>query len=295
MEQLKKDIVLTRIIIDFEMAELNGYKEALKNTFGPSCPIKISGCLFHYGQALYRYFMKWHGKGPNKHKELQVLYVYLWLPYLGREKCNDIMARMEKKDICGKLTHHVGHYWLEQRGDWWGASEFADVAILTNCAIESFHARLNSRIKGDHPSLFDLQEILFSIDMYKFHCYDLAGQKKTHDDTDSMTAVTRGQIFKNNALSIEDLINTFIRELPDRQETIGVASAGKVAVEGRGKKERTKINECLYNYNHVYIASAMMCCEAKEFCLIDERGKPKQFFPGLFQAFSGKHNLLLDN
>jgi hypothetical protein len=95
---------------------------------------------------------------------------------------------MLRKQPGQKLTLHVKKYWIPKQ-KWWCVDVSDDMAVTTNCAIESFHARLNAQIEQDHPPLCDLQNILFLIDTYKFHCYELDDENK--EDVDHEKAATR--------------------------------------------------------------------------------------------------------
>jgi hypothetical protein len=149
-----------RIITDFELAEFNGITKALDEKHVKD-RVRISGCLFHYGQALYRFYHRHYSKYHSAEMR-QLLNVYLWLPYLKRGDIDFVMKILRKKSLCTELYDHFERWWLP-RIDWWIMDYDGDLCITTNCAIESYHGRLNGAIKVFPPSVYDLQVVLYDM------------------------------------------------------------------------------------------------------------------------------------
>jgi hypothetical protein len=193
-------VALKNIMIDFDEAEKNGFKKALGQCGMPD--VKISGCLFHYGQALWRFFHKTYGKGATAVQKM-MLQVYLWLPYF--QKQSDISATLERikqTAICREFYDYFEKQWSPRIDWWWVGHELCP--ITTNSAIESFHGRLNKSIGHPHPPFQDLNRILFDMDNCQM------GREETGQPGTGGTKPRKLDVFLNHRSYIEGVINRFL-------------------------------------------------------------------------------------
>ncbi len=77
----------------------------------------------------------------------KVLYVLLYSPYLKWNELNKFTNKL--LDIHSEVNQFLLYFqkvWLRNK-EIWHVGEHIDEAILTNCALESFHKRLNSALE----------------------------------------------------------------------------------------------------------------------------------------------------
>jgi hypothetical protein len=159
-----------RVIFDFEEAEKNGFINAWKTLFTNTNNLKVSGCLFHYAQAIYRWYQK---NTTSKQKEdivgKKLLSFFLWLPHIDATLIKELVVPLKGK-ITGfeNFICYFMNYWMQGRFPLWAGQ--TDYRTSTNGALENFHGRLNERIFksfGIHskPPIDILSNVLIGMDM----------------------------------------------------------------------------------------------------------------------------------
>lgn len=148
----------TQVIADFEEAPAT----AVRNVFGNT--VVISGCWFHYAQALIKRLRKLGLTDAYRHDdETQTTFrCLLSLPLLPagdivpafQEIKNLITDNSSSTAATNQLFRYVERQWLNKASI--GASRLSvrDNPSRTNNSLESFHAALRRRIKVAHPNLF---------------------------------------------------------------------------------------------------------------------------------------------
>jgi hypothetical protein len=197
---------LDRIIIDFDEAERSGF-QAVIDRFG--LHTVISGCLFHYGQALWRFFHKTYGNKATP-LEKMVFQVYLWLPYFKTQReVHRLVHRLGQKVTCSKLWDYFNKWWMPRLSWWWVGHDSR--GITTNSAIESFHRRLNKAISFAHPPFMELHRILFVEDNYCLSLLDINQQKGERKER-------KLEVFESNRTHIQGVIDRLIENLKDKEQ-----------------------------------------------------------------------------
>jgi hypothetical protein len=161
------ELMLERVITDFEKGLRNGIELAFRRSTKYSTKkIRFSGCLFHFGQAVYRY---WQGLRLNPESfefELskKLLSFFLWLPYFEHEWIKDLFAilvmGMGKDKSCEKFIAYFRDTWMTCI-DWWRIRE-GDV-IVTNDGVEVYHRELKRHFKQAHPLIEKLSKVLHNM------------------------------------------------------------------------------------------------------------------------------------
>lgn len=165
-----KNLRVKIIISDFEKALLN----AIRNTIDHyhlneelSRNIKIQGCLFHFSQCLIKTFTKYYPKSKITKEKKIILYVLLYSPFIDWCKLNKWLDNLlSSKTEIYQFLLYFKKVWLNNK-DLWHAGDEHVPSVLTNCALESYHKRLNSEIKAN-PSLESFSKSLYLFDMKNF-------------------------------------------------------------------------------------------------------------------------------
>jgi hypothetical protein len=230
---LPKDLKLERIMTDFDEAEKKGYGDVFRQ-FGRE--VKISGCLFHYGQAIWRFFYKTYGRQTSA-LEKMVFQVYSWLPYFdNREEVENIVKLLGEKAICTELYEYFNSWWMP-RIEWWWVGESNDLgcAVTTNSAIESFHGRMNKIISCPHPPFLELSEKLLAVDTAQDNRVE-TGEPGGSIRADS----SKLQLFRRNKSYITGIINQLIGKLPLKTEVVAQAGGTEGRTPPRQRRGNTR-------------------------------------------------------
>ena len=97
---------------------------------------------------------------------------------------------------------------------WWIVDD--DFDIDTNCAIESFHGRLNHEIRCTHPPIRDSEEVLLKMDAKYMNMV----VNKLPDDEHRDRVMTRKQMFKEKEGMIITKMMAFARSFEDAGRNI---------------------------------------------------------------------------
>ena len=158
IHMLMPDFKPTQVIADYEEAPA----AAIREVFGSD--VTVSGCWFHYAQAVMKRLKKLGLTDAYKNEEdTQVTFrCLLALPLLPvvdiSPAFNEIMSSVKpglsSTNQLVQLCQYVGRQWINKSTV--GASRLSvrDNASRTNNAVESFHSALRSRVKVAHPNLF---------------------------------------------------------------------------------------------------------------------------------------------
>lgn len=152
------------IICDFEKALMNAIQNSINNFHlneQLNRTIKIQGCLFHYSQCLFRTFSKYYSRKNTTKQMKQILYILLYAPYLEWNLLTNWINNLFKKK--NNITQFLLYYkkvWIENRYIWHIEDHF-NVSVLINCALESYHRRLNSVLMAS-PSIEEFLKIIHS-------------------------------------------------------------------------------------------------------------------------------------
>jgi hypothetical protein len=226
---------LRRIIIDFDEAEKGGFEDAIKR-FG--LEVQIGGCLFHYGQALWRFFHRTYGKKTSALAKM-LLQAYFWLPYFKKEDVQNIINRIGEKSTCSEFFTYFNNWWM-RRLDWWWVGPNAPCSITTNSAIESFHGKLNKEIPCPHPSVMDINDILFKMDTSQ-----LLREENGQPGPEAKGICPRKlELFRRHSEYITGVINRLIDALPNKETEPQSGDTGVVKPSekpAKGKLSSTRV------------------------------------------------------
>lgn len=155
------------IVSDFELAIWRGVEEVFPN-------VKMSGCAFHWTQAVFRKLKKIGLAGLYKKNLIvklllkKVMTLHL-LPakkiknsfrLLQRESRGLVISALHKK-LMSEFFKYVKKQWVE--GNEWVPSKWSvfNKAIRTNNDAEGWHNRINSRSRQAGINLCELIEVLY--------------------------------------------------------------------------------------------------------------------------------------
>ena len=158
LHQLVPNFAPTQLIADFEDAPA----AAFRTVFGDQ--LAISGCWFHYAQAVIRRMKKLGLQEAYKTQEqsqlafrcilsLPLLPVSDIEPGFGDLKTLDIDDAASKQ-LMQQLLRYVDRQWLKKASIGPTRLSVRDNTSRTNNAMESFHAALRQRVKVAHPNLY---------------------------------------------------------------------------------------------------------------------------------------------
>lgn len=128
----------------------------------------------------------------------KVLYVLLYSPYLKWDELNKFISNL--LDINSEVKQFLLYYqkvWLSNKEIWY-IGEKINVAILTNCALESFHKRLNSALEASSS----VEK--FCHDLYGFDMKNLREMKSRYNET------TKYKKFLSKKDEIYELMNQIV-------------------------------------------------------------------------------------
>jgi len=148
----------TQVIADFEEAPA----AALRSVFGDQ--LLVSGCWFHYAQALIKRLRKL-GLTDAYHNDDETQTIFrclLALPLLpvgdiapGFQELKTLLsAQSATSASTTQLLRYVERQWINKATVGPSRLSVRDNPSRTNNALESFHAALRRRIKVSHPNLF---------------------------------------------------------------------------------------------------------------------------------------------
>lgn len=134
----------------------------------------------------------------------KILYILLYSPYLNWQVLikwfNEILLLNSESH---QFLLYFKKVWI-QNPKIWHVGEKPQEAVLTNCALESYHKRLNSELKTN-PSIES-----FSHDLYNFDMKNLRELHKRRDE------VTKYQKFLRKKDEIIQLMNTILNDCKSR-------------------------------------------------------------------------------
>ena len=206
-----KQCSVTKVVIDFETAMKNALEETTQS-FGKRVTVK--GCLFHCGQAIYRYYAQNVPEDSLQNRRL--LYYLLWLPYVDHSTISEFMKIMmsTKHEELDWLLNYFQNQWMRIIS-WWHVEDGDDVD--TNCAIESFHGKLNHEIRGTHPPIRDSAEVLLKMDVKYMNMV----VNRLRDDEQHDRVTTRRKMFMSKKDMIVAKMMAFARSFEDAGRNIG--------------------------------------------------------------------------
>lgn len=150
------------VMADFEEASTSAFRRVFGNE------VVISGCWFHYGQAIIKKLRKIgltvaYGRDVNVKS---VIHCLLGLPLLPE---NDILQGLtdirdlistgiysdaSSRQLLDKMWQYVHRQWVAKSTVGPSRLSVRNNSARTNNVLESFHASLLRRIKVSHPNLF---------------------------------------------------------------------------------------------------------------------------------------------
>ena len=146
------------VITDFEEALRNGIQAAFDQWH---LEAKCRGCLFHFSQALHRAMQKMGRTTPAQKKIVRLL---MWAPYMDLTITKKFIHDLEERDTgMEPFLKYFRNYWL-RRSSWWMVKQW-DWDIVTNCALEGYHAKLKA--KGGalrKPGVIEISKMFFTLD-----------------------------------------------------------------------------------------------------------------------------------
>jgi hypothetical protein len=148
----------SQVIADFEEAPTT----AIRSVFGDA--VTVSGCWFHYAQALIKKLKKIGLSDAYKNEEESQLVCrcLLSLPLLPvadiQPAFNDVKALVTSESTSqvklDQLCRYVQRQWLDKSSIGPSRLSVRDNTSRTNNAVESFHAALRRRVQVAHPNLY---------------------------------------------------------------------------------------------------------------------------------------------
>jgi len=148
----------TQVIADFEEAPA----AALRNVYGDQ--LIVSGCWFHYAQALIKRLRKLGlTDGYRNDEETQTIFrCLLSLPLLPvgdiapgfQELKSLVTSQSATSATITQLLRYVERQWINKSTVGPSRLSVRDNPSRTNNSMESFHAALRRRIKVSHPNMF---------------------------------------------------------------------------------------------------------------------------------------------
>lgn len=152
--KLPKDLKL--VTCDFEQA----IKNCLINAGIPED--RISGCLFHYRQSIYRKYREI--KNPTQ-KSYSIYVVVMVLPFFSQRDFLETLEELEKvvdAETSSFLTYVVSQWAANYQ---WIQKYSRLIEIYSNNASEAMHSQLGKAVDQKKiQSLYDLAKVLFGID-----------------------------------------------------------------------------------------------------------------------------------
>lgn len=132
----------------------------------------------------------------------KILYILLYGPYIEWKVLTNWISELCKRQ--NNIIQFLFYYkkvWLANKNIWHVEDHFK-ASVLTNCALESYHRRLNSTVMAS-PSLEEFSQKLYSFDMKNLR------ELKTHQDQ-----ILKYQKFLLKKDTILDTMNRILEDLP---------------------------------------------------------------------------------
>lgn len=222
------------VMIDFETAMKNALREVGQRL---KLDIRVRGCLFHFAQAIYRWFQKkLDHAAANSVNGKRMLFYCLWLPYVETMTAQSFLRELETRETgpLDAVAIYLRRQWFSCF-DWWHADDLT-ANIYTNCAIESFHGRLNRELPGAHPTIRALSEILASMDRNEMNKTNMARETAARDDKFMRKCAT----YREASHLIQERMMAFAMEFPVRT---GSAPKTIVKIKEINERKDTGVNE----------------------------------------------------
>lgn len=157
VKELVPDFAPRSAMADFEEAPVAAFREVYGD-------VPVSGCWFHYGQAIVKRVQKIGLKEAYVHDQSvkEIVQYFFGLPLLPVSDISDALEDVRlaiptdspHTDRLNQLARYVKRQWLDRRSV--GAERLCvrDSTARTNNVLESYHASLRRRIQVTHPNLF---------------------------------------------------------------------------------------------------------------------------------------------
>lgn len=151
------------IVTDFEIS----LREATTKMFRQfRIEAKIIGCLFHFSQAILRKYKEMTRGMQTDRETYQILKIMLFAPFLPFEILTCwTRAVMSQNCPIRALIVYFNKVWLRSYHLWWLGPDAGCMSVLTNCAIEGYHGKVNRAMNVIHPNLERFAEVVFQTDM----------------------------------------------------------------------------------------------------------------------------------
>jgi hypothetical protein len=159
LKELAPQFKPANAMADFEEAS----SSAFQAVFGSD--ISISGCWFHYAQAVVKRMQKMGLKAVYQQSDMDVqdtVHCLLSLPLLPAADISSglddvrstITADGPLRQQLEHLCMYVQHQWIAKRSIGPDRLSVSDSRSRTNNVLESYHASLRRRVQVSHPNLF---------------------------------------------------------------------------------------------------------------------------------------------
>ena len=157
---IKDQTGVMEIVMDFETALWDGVGLATRRHI-KGRTVVLHGCLFHFSQAVVRMFKrKVSDPTPDQRRVMRYL---LFAPYMRKEAVSAFITELlKRKTGMEAFIQYFAQFWMKKRDMWLVNNVVSD--ILTNCALESYHGKLNQAIPYPHPQLRTVSETLLHLD-----------------------------------------------------------------------------------------------------------------------------------
>ena len=132
----------------------------------------------------------------------QILYIFLYAPYINWDDLIQWFDQLiKRKNNVMQFLFYQQKVWIHNK-NLWHVVELYHGSVLTNCAIESYHRRLNSFIRAS-PSIEEFSKSLFNFDMKNYR------ELKTNQ-----SQITKYQKFILKKDEISNLMEQILKESP---------------------------------------------------------------------------------
>lgn len=218
------------INIDFEQSMYSAIHATAQKVWMRS--VKVTGCLFHFSQALYRFLRANYAKNRDA---LRLFCILIWVPYIPADRLHVFLRNLNLVNHgLSKFLDYFQSQWMS-RISWWHVAANPHSAVVTNCAIESWHGKINKKITTAHPSIDELSLVLAEMAGDKINAIR---NRQEHGEI-KKRVMRRAQQFEYIKESIYGTMTNFIARFPAHE----VQSVPKLKIYGPDEVKYEEGNE----------------------------------------------------
>ena len=195
-------LALKRVSTDFEWAMREGFNQAVEQM---KFEVQFIGCLFHYAQALLRNWKSLYKQRKMPEEAWTIFNIVMAFPYLDLSICERWLRELRsKQNPCPEFVQYFWNQWMKHTSWWHHGND-----ISTNCALEGFHGNMKSCFTLSKPTLPQLSQSLYEVDM------QVLKKLEERIDTEKIRD-TVGKRVKDNTPLLFSKMDRIIKNLPDK-------------------------------------------------------------------------------